>query len=448
MKVWIDQDLCTGDGLCEEIAPDVFTLLDDGLAYVKEGDKVFSDPGGPEGLAIIDVDHFKQVNDRWGHPFGDSYLQAIAEGLSDGLGPDAIVGRIGGDEFAALLPAGTQEAQLAAIARARTAVRGAAVDLGKPDIGRLSIGLCSVSQVPERTFDALYQRADIALYAAKERGRNSTAVFTEDLDALFNLRALRARFADALSAGEVRPFFQPKVALSNGRIVGFELLARWQDPKRGLLAPAQFEKLLTDPCVGPELTRRMLAGAIEALVAARRKGLAGIRMAINVTHHDLRDAGFFEEADWLLTGAGLDWEDIAFEVTERAILNDADREIRRSLEEIRRRGAEVALDDFGTGFAGLLHLRDWPIDVLKLDKAFVGGIVENARDEAIVSSMIGLAHRLGLQVVAEGIETRDVADKLRTMGCELGQGFLISHPVEMEAALAAVAGGAAGIGAR
>lgn len=426
---------------------DPLTGLLNQSGFRARADAILAQARGPEGLAIIDVDHFKQVNDRWGHPFGDSYLQAIAEGLSDGLGPDAIVGRIGGDEFAALLPAGAREAQLTAIARARTMVRGAAVDLGKPDLGRLSIGLCSVSQVPEQTFDALYQRADIALYAAKERGRNGTTVFSEDLDALFNLRALRARFADALAAGEVRPFFQPKVALSTGRIAGFELLARWQDPTRGLLAPAHFEKLLTDPCVGPDLTRRMLAGAIEALVEARRKGIAGLRMAVNVTHHDLRDADFVEETDWLLAGAGLDWRDLAFEVTERAILNDADREIRRSLDDIRRRGAEVALDDFGTGFAGLLHLRDWPIDVLKLDKTFVGGIAENGRDEAIVSSMIGLAHRLGLRVVAEGIETREVADKLRNMGCEHGQGFLISHPVEMEAALSAVADGAFRTGA-
>jgi len=385
---------------------------------------------GPETLAIIDVDHFKQVNDRWGHPFGDRYLQVIARGLSENLGPAAVVGRIGGDEFAALLPNEGPEAQMAAIDRARTWIRGAVVDLGKPELGRLSIGLCSVAQVPERSFEALYQRADIALYATKERGRNATTPFSKDLDALFNLRALRARFADALTKDEVRPHFQPKVCLSDGRIKGFELLARWQDPKRGLLMPAQFHKVLADRSVGPVLTRRMLAGAIEALVEARRRGIPPVRMAINVTHHDLGDPTFIEETEWLLRGANLDWQVVAFEVTEKSILNNTDLDVRSSLEEIRRRGSEVALDDFGTGHAGLLHLRDWPIDVVKLDATFVRGIAENARDEAIVHSMVDLAHRLGLKVVAEGIETSTVARKLREMGCAQGQGFLFSPAVE------------------
>lgn len=398
-------------------------------------DAVLADARGPESLAIIDVDHFKQVNDRWGHPFGDQYLQAIAHGLRDGLGADAIVGRIGGDEFAALLPATTHAAQTAATDRARLLVRGAAADMGKPDLGRLSIGLCAVSQVPEPTFEALYQRADIALYATKERGRNATTTFSRDLDALFNIRALRARFADALFAGQVKPYFQPKVALCDGRVVGFELLARWDDPKRGLLMPAQFHKVLTDPGVGPALTRRMLTGAIAALAEGRRAGIAPVRMAVNVTHHDLADKGFVEETDWLLASAGLDWCDLGFEVTEKAILNDADRDVRGTLEEIRRRGGEVALDDFGTGHAGLLHLRDWPIDVLKLDATFVSDVATNPRDEAIVSAMIDLAHRIGLQVVAEGIETAEVAGRLHDMGCTHGQGFLFSPAVEESVAL-------------
>ena len=394
-----------------------------------------ADAQGPETLAIIDVDHFKEVNDRWGHPFGDRYLKVIARGLSENLGPKTIVGRIGGDEFAALLPADSPDAQMSAIERTRLSIRGAAVDLGKPELGRLSIGLCSIAQVPERSFEALYQRADIALYATKERGRNATTRYSKDLDARFNLRALRARFAEALTKDEVMPFFQPKVSLSNGRVMGFELLARWHDPKRGLLMPAQFQKVLTDPSVGPGLTRRMLTGAVGALVEARARGMPRVRMAINVTHHDLGDPTFAEETDWMLRGAGLDWRNIAFEVTEKTILNDTQIKVRESLEEIRKRGSEIALDDFGTGHAGLLHLRDWPIDVLKLDATFVKGIAENGRDEAIVHSVVDLAHRLELGVVAEGIETGPVAQKLRDMGCAQGQGFLFSPAVEEPTAL-------------
>jgi diguanylate cyclase (GGDEF)-like protein len=162
-----------------------------------------------DSLAVIDIDHFKQVNDRWGHPFGDSYLTLIAEGLVAGLGPDAIVGRIGGDEFAALLPSSGPDAALAAIRAARLRIQEAMAGLGKANLGRLSIGLSAMADAPERTFEALYQRADVALYASKDRGRNTTSVFSHDLNSRYNLRVLRARFSEALEAGEVEAFFQP-----------------------------------------------------------------------------------------------------------------------------------------------------------------------------------------------------------------------------------------------
>ncbi len=202
-------------------------------------DAALGSAGGSEALAVIDVDHFKQVNDRFGHPFGDRYLTLIASSLLEGLGANPIVGRIGGDEFAALLEPGSREDHLAAVERVLSAIRAAVAEIGQPGLGQLSTGLCRISDAPEPAFEALYQRADVALYAAKDRGRNRMCVFSEELDGLYNLGAQRARFSDALAAGRIVPFLQPKIDLASGLTAGFELLARWRDPRRGLLSPAR-----------------------------------------------------------------------------------------------------------------------------------------------------------------------------------------------------------------
>jgi EAL domain-containing protein (putative c-di-GMP-specific phosphodiesterase class I) len=282
----------------------------------------------------------------------------------------------------------------------------------------------------------LYQRADVALYAAKDRGRNTTCIFANKLNDEYNLRTQRARFEDALIAGEIEPFFQPKVDLATGQTVGFEMLARWRDPRRGLLTPAYFHRLLTDRQIAPRLTTLMISHAI----ATHRewKGRSGLspHFAVNVTHHDLGDPGFVEQTDWLLRGGGLDWSHLELEVTETAILNDTDDQVRKSMIQARQHGGKISLDDFGTGHASLIHLRDWPIDILKLDMGFVREITTNPKDAAIVSSIISLAHRLGLTVVAEGIETHEVANKLQGMGCQIGQGYLFSPAVDAETAYA------------
>jgi EAL domain-containing protein (putative c-di-GMP-specific phosphodiesterase class I) len=163
-------------------------------------------------------------------------------------------------------------------------------------------------------------------------------------------------------------------------------------------------------------------------------------MAINVTHHDLSGLDFLQIVEWRLEEAGLDWSHLSFELTERSILDDPHRDVEKTLSAIRERGGEVALDDFGTGHAGLLHLRDWPIDVLKLDATFVRDASDNGRNEAILKSMIELAERLDLQVIAEGIEAVGIAEKLREMGCSCGQGFLFSPAVSQPDALELLSG--------
>lgn len=397
-------------------------------------EKALHAPQGTEAFAVIDVDRFKQVNDRHGHPFGDQYLKLIADGLREALGSGALIGRIGGDEFAALLSGGGPAAHAAALERARAVIREAAARAGNSDLGKLSIGMCLLGDAPSPGYDELYQRADAALYATKDRGRDGLTVFSTGTDDLYNLRAQRARFSEALLADEIEPFFQPQVRLADGRIESFELLARWRDPVRGLLTPAHFHRLLTDRSTGPELTRKMVSAAIRTQVAWRRRGMDAVPFAINVTHHDLLDPAFFEDTDWLLAQAGLTWSVLDIEITESAILNEASEEIRRTIEKIHDRGGAIALDDFGTGHASLSHLRDWPITVLKLDTSFVRAIADSRRDAEIVTTIVDLARRLDLRVIAEGIESEAVAGRLLAMGCSHGQGYLFSPPVDEAAA--------------
>ena len=394
-------------------------------------------PPPPEGraLAVIDVDCFKQVNDRLGHPFGDGYLIAIATALRDALGSDAVLGRIGGDEFAALLPSASILDHRQKLDSLRAGLHARATELGQPDLGQLSIGVCEATATPEPTFAALYQLADIALYASKDLGRNRTTVYSEQLEARYNLRSQRARFAQALADGEIVAAFQPQVNLFTGQIFAVEVLARWRDPARGLVPPAEFRQILCDPVAAPELTRRMFAAAIRARDAWLHAGAPRVRFALNVTSHDLSDPNFLEDLDWVLAEAGFPWESLVMEVAETAIIGNPTEEMHRTMEGVRARGAKIALDDFGKGSAGLTHLRDWPIDILKIDRAFVAGFLDDAKNGAIVGSMIELARKLGLKTVAKGIKNEAVSLGLQRLGCEFGQGFHIARPLEQDQAM-------------
>lgn len=399
-------------------------------------DQVLSEGAPKRLLAIIDVDHFKQINDRLGHTFGDQYLIEIARNIEAAFGEDATVGRIGGDEFAVLLPVTTEDERHQAIDAMRVGLRLTANEFGQSQLGRFSMGLSPVGREQGMNFETLYQRADIALFAAKESGRNKATLYTPELDAIYNLRSQRIRFANALAEGHIEPFFQPKVDFASGNIVSFEVLVRWRDPEIGVIEPSAFSRLLTDRASAPDLTYQMIGGAVAAKREWQAQGAPSVRFAVNLTVHDLSDRQFVDDLDWRIKEAGLHWSDFTFEVTETVIMGSPDGEVYRSMCRIRERGGEVSLDDFGTGFAGLAHLRDWPIDSVKIDREFVRGMAENPKDDTIVASIISLAHRLDLEVVAEGIETQVVAERLHALGCDRGQGYFYSRPVDSTQALA------------
>lgn len=430
-----------GEHQARKIAQDVAdrdTLTDllNQTAFRRQVAAELEKAGPTQALALIDVDHFKFINDHHGHTFGDQFLINVSKVISSTLGPDAIVSRIGGDEFAAFLPPQSQTDCDHRIEAMRLRLRRTALELGQAQLGRVSIGLSETPSEGKVSYETLYQQADIALCAAKDTGRNRALFYSKELDSLYNIRAQRAAFASALAQGNIEPFFQPKIDFASGQIVSFELLARWRDPDRGVIEPAAFSKILTDRAAAPELTYHMIQGAIAAQNDWRARGAKAVRFAINLTIHDLSDPQFVDDLDWRIREAGLDWSDFTFEVTETVIMGNPDGEVYRSMQRIRSNGSEVSLDDFGTGFAGLAHLRDWPIDSVKIDREFVRGMGSNKKDELIVATIISLAHRLDLEVVAEGIETQDVAQRLMQLGCDRGQGYHFSRPVDAETALA------------
>ncbi|MCA0996570.1 putative bifunctional diguanylate cyclase/phosphodiesterase [Alloyangia pacifica] len=391
---------------------------------------------GAQALVLFDVDHFKDINDLHGHQFGDIYLRAIAGALSSSLPADARIGRIGGDEFAALLrlPSDPEPALASALRRCQAALQGLGESLGKPEIGGVSIGAALFPRQAE-TYDTLFELADTALYAAKRAGRGAEMLFDPRRHLRFSLRELMRNFSGALAAGEVRPVFHPVVDLATGVCTGYEVLARWQAPGGDMVGPELFSPIFESPVLAEQLTRSMIGQATEWLSRLPQRCRAEgqpLRIGINVTRFDLCNRSFADDLARLLADFGLSWEALVIEVPETVMLGETGGNVFEALRDLRARGAKIALDDFGTGYGSLRHLGTWPIDMLKIDCQFVQGLSARPRDRAVVEAILSMARRFGFRVVAEGIETPGQLSYLRAMGCDAGQGHLISAPLSIE----------------
>lgn len=244
-----------------------------------------------------------------------------------------------------------------------------------------------------------------------------------------SLRETRAQIRRAIGNGEFVPFYQSKVELKWGRIIGFEVLARWQHPIRGLLAPHDFQPAISDRTITPMLTRAILNAALRDSASWRASGLSPGRLAINVSSADLMSKSFAAEFIQTLERYSFAASDLVIEVTEGIAMGEPDGQIHKTLSALRGHGVRVTLDDFGTGFAGLQHLRNWPIDGLKLDRGFVRNCLTNKEDQIIIRSIVQMCRDLELEVVAEGIEDNAQYLFLSNIGCDFGQGFYFSKPV-------------------
>lgn len=435
-------------GLLRASEGDPLTGLSNVTAFAKYSRRLLSDPGKPGLLVLLDIDHFKSVNDLYGHQFGDAYLRTVAGAVRDCAPEGAVAGRLGGDEFGMVLPLGTgpqdKEALRDLLTRCSNMILRATALLNKPDLGRVSIG---AARYPDdsQDYDALYNCADLALYAAKAKGRGAALLYSEEIGNRYDYAALAKNLRAACDQGQVVPYFQPMVDLETGRPQVYEVLCRWDNPRHGLMAPESFASIFTDHELASHLTRHMARTSFAAFGAARTQVSPDCKLSLNLTYFDLMDREFVFDLQVMLTENGLDWSDLVVEVQETVVLDGDNGQVFRSLTEMRHRGAEIALDDFGTGYGALKHLRTWPVDMLKIDRSFVQMICLNHRDRAIVGSILQLSQDLGFRVVAEGVESEEQAQLLREMGCDLGQGYGFGRPMRAEVIFGA-AGPRAGAG--
>jgi diguanylate cyclase (GGDEF)-like protein len=381
--------------------------------------------GTDVALAVLDIDRFKEVNDTLGHRNGDELLRMVADRLVRALRPGDTVARLGGDEFGIVLP-GARAASVETILRRLQESLANEAELGGVAISvETSIGY-AIWPTDAEDADSLQQRTDLALHTAK-RARSAIVRFDDGIDEFDPQRlGLLAELRRAINSDELILNYQPKVDSLTHRVVAFEALVRWQHPTRGLLAPDEFIPIAESTgLIGP-LTHWVLDTALEQLSSwhATHPDLA---LAVNISARNLRD----DLPGWVLNrlaAHGVAPRHLVLEITETSFAMDPVRAT-LLLEELSAAGVRVSLDDFGQGYTSLGSLGHLPVSELKIDRGFVLSMECSEEDRSIVASVIELGHRLGLTVVAEGVETQPVADDLTAMGCDQMQGFLFSRPV-------------------
>lgn len=377
-------------------------------------------------VLLMDLNRFKHINDTLGHPTGDQLLQQAAERLRNSFRKSDFIARLGGDEFAVIVSGPNDVATLEPIFKRTVLAFDGPFQLNDHavDVG-ISIGIASYPKDGD-TIDDVVKRADVAMYSAKNQ-RTGYSIYTSDKDLdLLNVVTLPVDLKKAIPNCELEVYYQPKKCLSTNKIIGVEALVRWNHPKYGLMSPAKFLPIAEQIGIMNDLTAFVTKESIHQVKRWSEMGL-NIVVSINTSADDLCDSTKITQIASLLAETGVSPKNIILEVTETAIMSNPDETL-KLLIVLNTMGVTISIDDFGTGHASLTYLKNLPIKELKIEHAFVKDMARNKQDYNIVSSTIILGQMAGCQVVAEGVEDAHTEELLRSLGCEIVQGFYISPP--------------------
>jgi diguanylate cyclase (GGDEF)-like protein/PAS domain S-box-containing protein len=384
------------------------------------------------GVLFMDLDGFKTINDSLGHEAGDRFLVTVAERLKNRLRPEDVLARFGGDEFAVLLEdvANVTEAIWVAQRIAEGLQEPLAVNSHQVSVST-SVGIALGSANTNDDPEGMLRKADAAMYQAKEQGPGRYAVFDPAMQERAQERLeLEAELRKALERGEFLLYYQPEVSLRDGTIVGFEALLRWQHPQRGLLKPQAFMPLAEETDLIVPIGRWVLE---EACGQAKRweeerPCAPPATIEVNLSSRQLVRRGLTRTIEEVLTRADIEAHRLALDLTETTLIK-ASEDNAQALDALKKMGIRLHLDDFGTGYSSLSYLKRFPVDRVNVDKSFVKGLAENATDTALVRMSVDLCHTMGVEVLAEGVETSEQAALLRDMGCDMGQGYYFAQPL-------------------
>ncbi len=383
-------------------------------------------------VLFVDLDRFKAINDRFGHAAGDETLLAVGGRLREVLRPHDTVARLGGDEFVVLCEDLENDRAAVRVAERVLAALDRPILCGDDAVvSSASIGI-ALTRRSDVTPDALLRDADMAMYRAKETGRNRIEVFDNSARLRSQARVQTAEeLRHAVDSGQLRVVYQPIVNLGRATAAGVEALVRWQHPRRGLLAPAEFIQVAEDTGLvvplGAWVLRQACRDLTEVLDRDAVGGASDLVMSVNLSARQLNTPGLLPMVERVLSDFNLAPWRLCFEITESVLMDDVDLAI-SLLSKLRDLGVRLAIDDFGTGYSSLGYLRRFPVDIVKLDRAFVAGLGSDSASDAITAAVINLGHALGLSVIAEGVETEEQLTVLRALRCDRAQGYLWSVP--------------------
>ncbi|OYT92210.1 MAG: GGDEF-domain containing protein [Burkholderiales bacterium PBB3] len=400
--------------------------LDQALIYAHRGERVV-------GVLLLDLDRFKTVNDSLGHSQGDVLLQTIAQRLLACSRAGDTVARLGGDEFVLVLSDMAQVSDLLPMVQEILQVLSQPIELqGQLLNVSASLGLSAYPRDGD-TSEELIRHADTAMYRAKERGGNAAAFFTPEMDHLLLARLrLEAGLRRALEQGEFRVYFQPIVSLVTGRIASAEALVRWQDPERGLIPPIEFIPIAEETGLIIPIGNWVLQQACLQAKAWQDQGLGSIAIAVNLSARQFNAPSLDAAIAAALAQAHCPPALLQLEITESMVIDDAEQAL-QTMHRIKAMGVQLSIDDFGTGYSSLSYLKRFPVSKLKIDRSFVNELEVDASDRAIVDAILTLAHKLGLRIVAEGVETAGQLQMLKLLGCDECQGYYFAKPCTAEA---------------